>query len=200
MAGSQLRSQRERVEDLVDDVVQAYHNGFNKAIHNYSRILHLFSESKEQVLRTVYRFAWLTPCPVCQARCRLFLHVRQHKLLAVHSFYTFQVEKLRICLEEARRRLGAQSRSLQQQWRRGITLGDTARLLGDVNSISDAPQRVQKLEEAKVRHCYTMFEALQLAHSVQCFVQQRANWQAGTCSCLLCLPTLCPFVFFTDRM
>jgi hypothetical protein len=46
----QLRSQRERVEDLVDDVVQAYHNGFNKAIHNYSRILHLFSESKEQVL------------------------------------------------------------------------------------------------------------------------------------------------------
>ncbi len=104
--------------------------------------------------------------------------------------YTFQVEKLRICLEEARRRLGAQSRSLQQQWRRGITLGDTARLLGDVNSISDAPQRVQKLEEAKVRHCYTMFEALQLAHSVQFFVQQRANWQAGTCSCLVCLPTL----------
>ncbi|BDA48578.1 probable exocyst complex component 4 at N-terminal half [Coccomyxa sp. Obi] len=103
----ELRSQRERVEDLVDDVVQAYHNGFNKAIHNYSRILHLFSESKEQV------------------------------------------EKLRICLEEARRRLGAQSRSLQQQWRRGITLGDTVRLLGDVNSISDAPQRVQKLEEAK---------------------------------------------------
>lgn len=54
-----------------------------------------------------------------------------------------------MCLEEARRRLGAQSRSLQQQWRRGITLSDTVRLLGDVNSISDAPQRVQKLEEAK---------------------------------------------------
>lgn len=46
----QLRAQRERVEDLVDEVVQAYHNGFNKAIHNYSRILHLFSDSKEQVL------------------------------------------------------------------------------------------------------------------------------------------------------
>lgn len=38
------------MEDLVDEVVQAYHNGFNKAIHNYSRILHLFSDSKEQVL------------------------------------------------------------------------------------------------------------------------------------------------------
>jgi hypothetical protein len=60
-----------------------------------------------------------------------------------------QVEKLRTCLEEARRRLGAQSRSLQQQWRRGVTLGDTVRLLSDINSIVDAPQRVQKLEEAK---------------------------------------------------
>ena len=45
----QLRAQRERVEDLVDEVVQSYHNGFNKAIHNYSRILRLFSESKDQV-------------------------------------------------------------------------------------------------------------------------------------------------------
>jgi hypothetical protein len=45
----QLRMQRERVEQFVDEVVQSYHNGFNKAIHNYSRILHLFSESKEQV-------------------------------------------------------------------------------------------------------------------------------------------------------
>lgn len=44
----QLRAQRDRVEDLVDDVVQSYHNGFNKAIHNYSRILRLFSESKDQ--------------------------------------------------------------------------------------------------------------------------------------------------------
>ena len=33
----------------MDDVVQSYHNGFNKAIHNYSRILRLFSESKDQV-------------------------------------------------------------------------------------------------------------------------------------------------------
>jgi len=74
-------------------------------------------------------------------------------LNAHHSVMAFeQVEKLKVCLEEARRRLGAQSRSLQQQWRRGITLGDTVRLLGDINSISDAPQRVQKLEEAKA--CY----------------------------------------------
>ena len=51
----QLRAQRERVEDLVDDVVQSYHNGFNKAIHNYSRILRLFSESKDQVERVYLR-------------------------------------------------------------------------------------------------------------------------------------------------
>ena len=45
--------------------------------------------------------------------------------------------------------MGAQSRSLQQHWRRGITMGDTVRLLSDINSIVDTPQRLQKLEEAK---------------------------------------------------
>ncbi|CAL5223746.1 g6307 [Coccomyxa viridis] len=104
---AELRAQRERVEDLVDDVVQSYHNGFNKAIHNYSRILRLFSESKDQV------------------------------------------KKLKASLEDARRRMGAQSRTLQQHWRRGITMGDTVRLLSDINSIVDTPQRLQKLEEAK---------------------------------------------------
>ena len=52
-------------------------------------------------------------------------------------------------LEDARRRMGAQSRSLQQHWRRGITMGDTVRLLSDIHSIVDTPQRLQKLEEAK---------------------------------------------------
>ena len=45
--------------------------------------------------------------------------------------------------------MGAQSRTLQQHWRRGITMGDTVRLLSDINSIVDTPQRLQKLEEAK---------------------------------------------------
>jgi exocyst complex component 4 len=40
-----LREQRDAIEELVDDVVRIYHNGFNKAIHNYSQILRLFSES-----------------------------------------------------------------------------------------------------------------------------------------------------------
>ena len=48
----QLKLQQERVEELVDNVVQGYHNGFNKAIHNYSQILHLFAVSKEQVQST----------------------------------------------------------------------------------------------------------------------------------------------------
>lgn len=34
-----LRKQRDSIEDLVDDVVKGYHNGFNKAIHNYSQAI-----------------------------------------------------------------------------------------------------------------------------------------------------------------
>ena len=60
-----------------------------------------------------------------------------------------QVKKLKVSLEDARRRMGAQSRSLQQHWRRGITMGDTVRLLSDIHSIVDTPQRLQRLEEAK---------------------------------------------------
>ena len=46
---AQLRQQRETIEGLVDDVVECYHNGFAKAIHNYSQILQLFSDSKAHV-------------------------------------------------------------------------------------------------------------------------------------------------------
>ena len=49
----QLRAQHERVENLVDDVVQGYHSGFNKAIHNYSRILDLFSTAQTEVDYTI---------------------------------------------------------------------------------------------------------------------------------------------------
>ncbi|XP_073395601.1 exocyst complex component SEC8 isoform X2 [Physcomitrium patens] len=45
VALEKLREQRDAIEELVDDVVRIYHNGFNKAIHNYSQILRLFSES-----------------------------------------------------------------------------------------------------------------------------------------------------------
>lgn len=45
----QLKGQQESIEQLVDNVVQGYHSGFNKAIHNYSHILQLFSSSKDQV-------------------------------------------------------------------------------------------------------------------------------------------------------
>ena len=44
----QLRAQRERVDVLVDQVVQDYHAGFNKSIHNYSQILVLFTQAKEE--------------------------------------------------------------------------------------------------------------------------------------------------------
>ena len=33
----------------MDDVVEVYHEGFAKSIQNYSRILQLFQETKQQV-------------------------------------------------------------------------------------------------------------------------------------------------------
>lgn len=45
----QLRGQRDTIEGLVDEVVRGYHNGFNKAIHNYSQILQLFANCKTHV-------------------------------------------------------------------------------------------------------------------------------------------------------
>ncbi|XP_011031681.1 PREDICTED: exocyst complex component SEC8-like isoform X2 [Populus euphratica] len=44
-----LKEQSDVVEDVVDEVVQSYHIGFNKAIQNYSQILRLFSESAESI-------------------------------------------------------------------------------------------------------------------------------------------------------
>ena len=45
----ELKGQKERLERLIDSVVDVYHNGFNLAIQNYSQILQLFSGSREQV-------------------------------------------------------------------------------------------------------------------------------------------------------
>ena len=44
-----LTGAKNRLESLIDNVVDVYHNGFNLAIQNYSKILQLFSESREQV-------------------------------------------------------------------------------------------------------------------------------------------------------
>ncbi|GMH27732.1 hypothetical protein Nepgr_029575 [Nepenthes gracilis] len=44
-----LKDQSDIIEDVVDEVVHAYHSGFNKAIQNYSQILRLFSESAETI-------------------------------------------------------------------------------------------------------------------------------------------------------
>lgn len=45
----QLREQEQRLVTLVDRMVQGYHSGFAKSIQNYSQILHLFGDAKEQV-------------------------------------------------------------------------------------------------------------------------------------------------------
>ncbi|CAM8918344.1 unnamed protein product [Rhodiola kirilowii] len=44
-----LKEQSDIIEDVVDEVVHAYHSGFNRAIQNYSQILRLFSESAESI-------------------------------------------------------------------------------------------------------------------------------------------------------
>ncbi|MCO5586381.1 hypothetical protein L7F22_040321 [Adiantum nelumboides] len=44
-----LQEQRDAIEDIVDDVVRGYHNGFNKAFHNYSQILKVFSDSTSSI-------------------------------------------------------------------------------------------------------------------------------------------------------
>ncbi|KAH9768509.1 exocyst complex component SEC8 [Citrus sinensis] len=44
-----LKDQNDIIEEVVDEVVHAYHTGFNKAIQNYSQILRLFSESAESI-------------------------------------------------------------------------------------------------------------------------------------------------------
>ncbi len=138
---------------------------------------------------------WLAPCPERQLQYPLcWACPGAQGTNLVIGFWSIQVEKLRICLEEARRRLGAQSRSLQQQWRRGITLGDTARLLGDVNSISDAPQRVQKLEEAKVRLCH--IHVCGLPASIQCVSVVHKEPPSRERHAVA---TACPFVSLTYR-
>ncbi|XP_078441735.1 subunit of exocyst complex 8 [Wolffia australiana] len=44
-----LKEQCDVIEDVVDEVVHAYHGGFNKAIQNYSQILRFFSESSQSI-------------------------------------------------------------------------------------------------------------------------------------------------------
>lgn len=45
----QLRERESRLGELVDMVVENYHPGFARSIQNYSQILQLFQDSKEQV-------------------------------------------------------------------------------------------------------------------------------------------------------
>ncbi|KAA6420596.1 MAG: putative exocyst complex component 4-like, partial [Trebouxia sp. A1-2] len=115
----ELRGQRDTIEELVDEVVSGYHNGFNKAIHNYSQILQLFADCKTHV------------------------------------------NTLRSSLQEAKGQLGAQSRSLQQQWRRSISLGDIVRLLSDARSVVDVPWRLEQLERTKASWQFPISQMLE---------------------------------------
>eukprot|EP00775_Hariotina_reticulata_P001681 gene1681-2025_t len=50
---TELRDQEQRLATLVDKMVQGYHSGFAKSIQNYSQILQLFGDAKEQWRKSV---------------------------------------------------------------------------------------------------------------------------------------------------
>ncbi|GAX74536.1 hypothetical protein CEUSTIGMA_g1985.t1 [Chlamydomonas eustigma] len=103
----QLRSQEDRLSESVDDVVEAYHNGFAKSIQNYSLILQLFQESKQQV------------------------------------------DNLKKAVSEGTRQLGAQSKTLNQQWRRGLSLSSSLNLVNEIRSAVQIPSKVEAAANAK---------------------------------------------------
>lgn len=45
----QLREREARLGELLDMVVEGYHTGFARSIQNYSQILQLFEDSRQQV-------------------------------------------------------------------------------------------------------------------------------------------------------
>lgn len=45
----QLQTELQKCEGMIDNVVDSYHMGFNRAIQNYSKILQLFNDSQSQV-------------------------------------------------------------------------------------------------------------------------------------------------------
>uniref|UniRef100_A0A383V4Z3 Exocyst complex component Sec8 n=1 Tax=Tetradesmus obliquus TaxID=3088 RepID=A0A383V4Z3_TETOB len=103
----QLRDQEQRLVTLVDQMVQGYHSGFAKSIQNYSQILQLFGDAKEQV------------------------------------------DGLKKALADASRQLSAQSRTLQQQWRKTLALECSLGLLDDIQLVADAPGRIDEALAAK---------------------------------------------------
>ena len=113
----QLREQRETIEGLVDDVVECYHNGFAKAIHNYSQILQLFSDSKAQVRDN--RLERYVPAYLHDVAPAREPNGQSIRALSVDSipFFASQVDTVKQNLGDTKRRLGTQSRHLLQQAR-----------------------------------------------------------------------------------
>lgn len=43
------RDQQRRIETLIEQIVRAYHQGFNRALHNYSEVLRLFTATQNDI-------------------------------------------------------------------------------------------------------------------------------------------------------
>eukprot|EP00798_Chlamydomonas_sp_ICE-L_P015993 gene15993-22127_t len=102
-----LRQTQGRLDNAVDLIVESYHNGFARSIQNYSRILQLFQDSKQQV------------------------------------------DSLKLSLSDATRQLGAQSKTLNQQWHKSMHLNASVRLLEDIQAAANIPGKVEEALEAK---------------------------------------------------
>lgn len=123
-----LRDQRDEIEELVDDVVRGYHNGFNRAIHNYSQVSWTNYFCARLAGRTGGGDSGLTISP---SFCMI-----DHQILRLFSESAASISGLKKNLGEARNLLGTRHKQLQQLWYRSVTLRHVISLLDQIDNVS----------------------------------------------------------------
>ncbi|KAL0298911.1 UNVERIFIED_CONTAM: Exocyst complex component SEC8, partial [Sesamum radiatum] len=121
-----LKEQSDVIEEVVDEVVHAYHGGFNKAIQNYSQ------ETKFSL------------CPHPDLTVSFILQI-----LRLFSESAQSIGVLKVDLAEAKKLLGAHNKQLHQLWYRSVTLRHIISLLDQIEGIAKVPARIEKLISEK---------------------------------------------------
>ncbi|KAK4480355.1 hypothetical protein RD792_013426 [Penstemon davidsonii] len=121
-----LKEQSDIIEEVVDEVVHAYHGGFNKAIQNYSQDLESAS----------YLFVMAPP----------YANIGNYRS-AVNNFRESaeSIGVLKVDLAEAKKLLGAHNKQLHQLSYRSVTLRHIISLLDQIEGIAKVPGRIEKL-------------------------------------------------------
>lgn len=170
----QLRQQKEQLEGLVDTLVAGYHSGFAKSIQHYSTILHLFADAKEQVDSLKKSLADASRQLSAQSR-----HLQQQVKGAAGSPATGNITRrsqgreeggggkngsaaLPTCPTEGARR-GLHCLAMCRtghstwrctacclQWRKGVSLESSLKLLDDVAALVDMPAKCEAAMVDKV--------------------------------------------------